>query len=141
RRSRTKSGPSSTIDTATSTDAGSYSGGIIVYDCDLYFTYVNLNGDVLLRKYDGSSVTTDRDVGATDGARQVGQPYVYGGALYVPFLSTASSAADGFLLRKASGWWTQVAANLNVRGFFGRREVAPWRRSISRNPARALPWW
>lgn len=128
-RKLSNTGALSTIDTGSATDAGNYYAGLIVFEDNLYVSYVNLapamGKTTHIRKYDGTSVTTDRDVDATDaGARDMGQPFVYGSALYFPFLGTAAANNDGFLLRKTSGTWSNVLT-ANIRGFFGRVDVHP----------------
>lgn len=128
-RKRANDGTLSTIDTAPSTDAFNYFGGLTVFNSELYAAWVNLSPAVaketLIRKWDGSAMSTDRDVATNDGARDVGQPLVYGSTLYFPFKATSTAAADGFLLKKTGGTWSKPLSNANIRGFMGRVDVAP----------------
>jgi hypothetical protein len=69
---------------------------------------------------DGTTWTTDRDVDATDSGVATNYPgnAVLGpnSDLLISFRATTASAADGFILRKASGTWTKVDAAQNLNG-------------------------
>jgi hypothetical protein len=115
-------------DTGATFVGGAYYAALVVFDGDLYATFRDSGGGgtELIRKFDGSAWSTDRDVVASDALRHVGQAFVYNSALYLPFVATAAANNDGFLLRKAAGGaWAKVANNINARGFFGRVDLVP----------------
>lgn len=100
-----------------------YYGSLIVYSSELYaVVYSDGGADVqLIRKFDGTSWTTDRDVAASDGAGtayQVGNSILYGSDLFICFISSAGANADGFILRKTAGTWSKVATD-NFTGRMG----------------------
>lgn len=118
-------GAMSTSDTGTTSAGANYYGGLIVFDGELYATHVDRGTTVLVRVFDGSSWSTDRDVGTLDGdAQHIGQAFVYGTSLYLPFAASDVVGNDGFLLRKvAGGAWSALGTALNTRGFFGRVDI------------------
>lgn len=118
-----------TSDTGSDTTAFNYYAALTVYNDELYAVYVSNSGAPTIchvRKFDGSSWTTDLDVDAAQSDRHVGQAFVnpYDDSLLIAFLSTDASAIDGFIYRKASGAWTAVETGLNCRGFLGRVDTA-----------------
>jgi len=98
-----------------------YYSSLIVYNDELYavvYSDDDSGGTTLIRKFDGSSWTTDRNVATSDNgglAIHPGQPCVFGGALFYTFRSSTPGAADGFILRKSGGTWTKVATD-NING-------------------------
>lgn len=96
--------------------AGSaYCGSLIVYNDELYAVeYFSGATDVVhVKKWDGSSWTTDRDVDSVDtvdatNPQQPAGAQVFSSALFIVFRSTAVGAADGFVMRKSGGTWSKV---------------------------------
>lgn len=99
-----------------------YYGALVVYGTDLYATVFSNGGTDFeyIRKFDGTTWTTDRDITANDSAgvsMDVGNALVFGSDLFVVFKATGPSQNDGFIMKKSSGTWSKVvsAANLNGR--------------------------
>ena len=105
-------------------DSG-FCGSLIVYGTDLYACeYFSGATDVVhIKKWDGSSWTTDRDVDAVDGVDAT-NPQMPGNSVNGPNTdllfafrpSSGDTTADGFILRKASGTWTKVDPLINTNG-------------------------
>lgn len=118
-----------TSDTGSDTSAFNYYAALIVYNSELYAVYCSLGAGTPIthiRKFDGSSWTTDLDVDSAQVAAHVGMAFVhsYDTSLLIAFLaSDAASAEDGFIYRKVGGVWTAVKEDLNCRGFVGRVDV------------------
>lgn len=104
---------------ASFTSAGGASGSafvtsLIVYGGELYgVEYFSGGTDVVhIKKWDGSSWTTDRDVdnldSLTDPPQIPGMSALYGNDLYMCFRANTVSATDGFVLRKTAGSWSKV---------------------------------
>ena len=105
-------------------------GCLIVYNDELYAVeYFSTASDVLhIKKFDGSSWTTDADLDASFSGVYpgTGDPFwpgvsmIYGSDLYISFLSRGetggeASYTDGFIMRKSGGTWTKVYTG-NVQG-------------------------
>lgn len=93
-----------------------YYGGLIVYSDELYATVYSDGGADFeyIRKYNGASWSTDRDITANDSAgvaTPLGNPILFGSDLFMAFQSTTSATADGFLMRKRSGTWSKVVTD------------------------------
>ncbi len=121
---RTSVGVWSTSLTAPAANSN-YFCSLIVFNNLLFCAYYKTSSGVcLIKKYDGSSWTTDLDVGATYVAsRPPGIPFVFRGALYWPFLGSESSASStaGFLLKRDNaGVWTQPLNLKGIRGCLGQ---------------------
>jgi hypothetical protein len=104
---------------------GAFCGSRIVYSGELYAVeYFSGATDVIhIKKWDGSSWTTDRDVDATDGTdttgpQMPGNSILLGSDLFIAFrpISESDSSADGFVLRKSAGAWSKVDAAINSNG-------------------------
>lgn len=100
----------------------SFGQSLAVFNDELYAVeWQDSATDIIhIKKYDGTSWTTDRDVDATDvtfGAQSYRtNMLVWESALYLTISSTSVSAADGVILRKSGGTWTKVATD-NINGF------------------------
>lgn len=119
---------------STGTWASSYNTGNTGSNTQLIKSLVSFNDELYaveiiddasdschIKKFDGSSWTTDRDVDNLDGwnsGLQPAQAFVWQNALYMLFRSTDNSATDGFILRKSGGTWTKVATD-NFGGYLG----------------------
>lgn len=93
-----------------------YYGGLIVYNNELYATVFSNGGADFeyIRKFDGTTWTTDRDITANDSggvAAPLGNPALFGSDLFMVFQSTGAANADGFVMRKRSGTWSKVATD------------------------------
>lgn len=116
--------------TVTTSDTGSKLNdpdefdALTVYDGALYCVYSCTGEDISqVRKFDGSSWTTDLDIFAAEArAAQVGQMFVNvrDTSLLVAFCSTGDGNSDGFIYRKVSGSWVKEVTGEDVRGFLGR---------------------
>jgi hypothetical protein len=100
----------------------SYMGGLVVFDDNLYSCFFKGGTDCLIKQFDGSSWTTDKDVGTdinTDHAP--GNPFVFGDELYWPFYDHTSDASQtAFVLKRtAGGTWSTVLDSLGIRGSLG----------------------
>lgn len=116
---RTATGTWSTSFTAPANGI-SYLSGLIVFNSLLFACYYkSATGVVLIKKYDGTTWTTDLDVAGTYAAKPPGAPMVYQNALYWPFLGseTLATSTAGFLLKRTTGavWSRQVNAT-GIRG-------------------------
>lgn len=106
---------------ALTTSGVAYVSGLIVYSGNLYATTFSDGGaDVeKIRKFDGTTWSTDRDVAATDCtagiAQHVGMFTVMGNDLYAAFKSIGYNTNDGFVLRKTGGTWSKVLTD-NING-------------------------
>lgn len=91
-------------------------GHLIVYGGNLYGAqYHSTAPTIHIKKFDGSSWTTDRDVDSSDSGVAGNLP---GGSvlgansdLFFTFRATAAGNNDGFILRLASGSWTKVSTD------------------------------
>ena len=121
---RTSTGTWSTSFTAPASNV-SYCAGLIVYNNLLFACYYKSGSACLIKKFDGSSWTTDLDVAATYALKPPASPYVFGsgvGDLYWPFMGSESSESStaGFLLKRDSaGVWTRPLNSVGIRGGLG----------------------
>ncbi len=115
---RTAAGVWSTSHSAADTGI-SYHCGLIVFDGDLYAAFFKSTVRCLIKKFDGTTWTTDKDVGV-DFATLVhapGAPFLYGDDLYWPFTALTAAGVTGFLLKRTpAGVWSQVLTGLSLRG-------------------------
>lgn len=85
---------------------------LIVYGSNLYGVDYSTQGgnSIKIKKFDGTSWTTDRDVVATDGGstQLPGSSVLFGADLFFVFRSTTAGGADGFIMRLSSGSWSKV---------------------------------
>lgn len=121
---RTSVGVWSTSLTAPDATTTSYFSGLIVYNSLLFCCYYcSSSGKVLIKKYDGTTWTTDLDVAGTYAAKAPGLPFVYRGSLYWPFLGGETSAGStaGFLLKRTtSAVWSRPLNAVGIRGCLGQ---------------------
>lgn len=101
----------------------SYCGGLVEFNGDLYCCYFASGVSCLIKKFDGTSWTTDKDVGV-DYATLIhapGTPFVFEGALYWAFFnSTSGTATTNFLLKRTTGGvWTRPITLRGLRGGLG----------------------
>ncbi len=119
---RTAAGVWSTSLTGAGVGQG-YMGGLVEFNSELYVCEFQSTARCLVKKYDGSSWTTDKDVGVDYStlAHAPGQPFVFGGNLYWPFFDATSDVAlTNFLLKRTTGGvWSKVLNNVGLRGALG----------------------
>ena len=130
---RAANGTWGTSDTAPAgTSAGvSYYDSLIVYKDALYaFLVDNDTGGttLIVRKFDGSSWTTDKDISATfTSTNFMGQAIVHDGKLFVALTEQGGDGTPGsppgMILQNSSGTWSSVDS-LSARGFLGSTQVA-----------------
>lgn len=113
---------------ASDTDSGASNNArysnLIEFDDNLYaHLFSDAATDVsVIRKFDGSSWTTDRDlVGNSDVASGVARYPLnvieFNDALYVAIPATSSSATDGHLLKRTTGGtWSRIVEDANING-------------------------
>jgi hypothetical protein len=110
---------------AAGTSGNAFCTSLIVYGTDLYAAeYFSGGTDVLhIKKWDGSSWTTDRDVDASDGVdatnpQMPGNSCLLGDDLFwaIRTVNESASATDGYVLRKSAGTWSKVDAAINCNG-------------------------
>lgn len=93
---------------------------MIVFNNLLFAGYYNPNAtaSTLIKKYDGSSWSTDKDVGVDVAALVPGKPCVFRGDLYWPFYDlTSDGTKTGFVLKRTTGGvWTSVLSSVGLRG-------------------------
>lgn len=131
---RTSAGVWSASFTAPATNVA-YCGGLIEFEGNLFCAFCGINSGgtvyMLVKKFDGTSWTTDKDVGTDYAVTNFapGTPLVFEGALYWPWYdATSDTALTGFLLKRtAGGVWSKVLNNRGIRGGLGfyRDEVDP----------------
>lgn len=104
-----------------------YYGNLIVFEDTLYATKFDDNvSDIneIIKSTDGTSWSVDRDVLTVDGSlREPTGAVVWEGALYIAYRAQiggggGSVTADGFILRKSGGSWSQVVSNARINGKF-----------------------
>ena len=111
-------------DSFTGPDTGvAYCGGLVEFNNLLFACYYRTGGKNLIKKFDGSSWVTDKDVGVdyTATTKAPGQPFVFAGNLYWPFFEDSSDTSlTNFLLKRTTaGVWSKVLNNVGVRGGLG----------------------
>jgi hypothetical protein len=114
-----------TANTWSATFTGVGAGGtghvtnLIVYNNELYAAqYHSTAPTIHIKKFDGSSWSTDRDLDASDSAIAgllPGGSAILGSDLFFVIRASSASATDGFLMRKRSGTWTKVESG-NFQG-------------------------
>ncbi len=115
---RTAAGVWSTSHSAADTGI-SYHCGLIVFDGDLYVAFFKNTVRCLIKKFDGTSWTTDKDVGVDFASLSAapGMPFLYGTDLYWPFTDLTAAGTGGFLLKRTpAGVWSQVLTGISIRG-------------------------
>lgn len=120
---RTSTGAWTTSLTAPAAN-NNYFAGLIVFNNLLFCCYYkSSSGVVLIKKFDGTTWTTDLDVAGTYAAKAPGLPFLFRGALYWPFLGgeTSATSTAGFLLKRdTAGVWTRPLNAVGVRGCLGQ---------------------
>ena len=103
--------------------ANAYIKGLTVFNDELYAVEHATTPLVHVKKFDGSSWTTDRDMDSSDGAVAGNFPeglLVFNSALFVAVRATTSSAADGFVMKRTTaGVWSKIVAAENIGGYLG----------------------
>jgi hypothetical protein len=121
---RTSKGVWSTSLTAPDATTVTYFTGLIVFNGLLFCCYYNSSGGkVLIKKYDGTTWSTDLDVAATYAAKPPGLPFIFRGNLYWPFLGseTGPTNTTGFLLKRTTaGAWSRQVNAVGIRGCLGQ---------------------
>lgn len=118
---RNGTGTWSTSFTAPSA-AQSYFAGLIVFNNLLFCAWYQGGGSpaCLIKMFDGSTWTTDLDVLGTYSNRFPGMPFIFGGALYWPFIDGSGGGSTGFLLKRTTGGvWSQPIAAAGLAGCLG----------------------
>src|SRR3990167_193086 len=111
---------------ATQVTSGAGADGTGHYDClhvfssALYAVEYHTTTPLIhiVTSTDGASWSTSRDVDGSDSGvagNLPGQAITYDSNLYVSFMSTTTSATDGFVMRRASGTWTKALTD-NIGG-------------------------
>jgi len=123
-------GAYTTSDTGSGVVAFSYYGPLIVFEDELYTPFISpdpVAASVVstIRKFDGTSWTTDLDIkgtltpsGVTNfGVHKAGQATIFNGDLYIAFETNVGSA-NGFILKKASGGaWSIAEDGIEISGY------------------------
>lgn len=118
---RTAAGVWSTSFTAPDTNI-SYVTGLIVFNDLLFAAYFKNTVRVLVKVFDGTTWTTDKDVGVdfANLSAAPGAPFIYGDDLYWPFTALTAAAQTGFILKRtAGGTWSKVLDLVSLRGALG----------------------
>lgn len=121
---RTGAGVWSASFTAPTTNVA-YCGPLVEFEDELYTCFFAGSGGTkycLIKKFDGSSWTTDKDINTDYSVTTLvpGQPYVFRDALYWPFFPGATTDTSGFLLKRtAAGAWSKVLDARGIRGCLG----------------------
>lgn len=120
-RKRTATGTWSTPFSSGVT-AQAYFGSLCVFNSTIFAVWYRDGTSSLIKSSsNGSSWSTDLDVGATYSLRTSGAPVVYGSNLFIPFYNpTGSAAKTGFLLKRTTGGvWSQLLNNSGLVGAAG----------------------
>lgn len=124
KRSATTETYAASFTSAAGTAGSAFCGSLIVFNDELYAVeYFSGATDVVhVKKFDGSSWTTDRDVDANDPIDAT-TPQMPGGAvvlsskLYIVFRVATDGGTNGFILqRNTSGTWARVDSSANLSG-------------------------
>lgn len=108
------------------TTSGRYDN-LIVYNDELYAHHFSDQAGTDLnriRKFDGTTWTTDRDlVGSGDvasgSARYPLNAIVFNSALFFSFPAALAAGTDGLVMKKAGGTWSQALSSYNTNGMLG----------------------
>ncbi len=110
-RRRTAAGSYSVVETAPDTDAYNKYGRMIVYQGALYVPYTNQttgNEKAIIRKFDGTTWTTDLDINTTFGTwTKLGQSLINDQDLIWIGTGHIQGSSD-MVLRKRSGTWSNI---------------------------------
>lgn len=119
---RTPGGTWSNSFTAPGVGQG-YCGGFVEFDGNLYCCLFQSGVRCLIKKFDGSSWTTDKDIGVDYGTliHAPGTPIIFNNDLYWPFFnSTSGVAMTNFLTKRTTGGvWTRPLTSRGLRGGLG----------------------
>jgi hypothetical protein len=118
---RTAAGVWSTSFTGPDTNT-SYCCSLIVFNSLLFAAYFKDTVRVLVKVFDGTTWTTDKDVGVdfANLSAVPGAPFIFESALYWPFTALTSAAQTGFILKRTTGGtWTKVLDTVSLRGALG----------------------
>lgn len=118
---RTQAGTWSTSFSGPDTGA-SYCSSLIVFNSLLFAAYFKDTVRVLVKVFDGTTWTTDKDVGVdfSNLSAVPGQPFIYRDNLYWPFTALTAAAQTGFILKRTTGGtWSKVLDLVSLRGLMG----------------------
>jgi len=86
---------------------------LCVYGSNLYaLQYHSTAPTIHIKKWDGSSWTTDRDLDASDSAVAgllPGSMVTFGSDLYAVIRASSATATDGFIMKLSSGTWSKLS--------------------------------
>lgn len=100
----------------------SYCSSLIVFNGLLFAAYFKNAVRVLVKVFDGSTWTTDKDVGVdfANLSAAPGMPFIAAGNLYWPFTNLTAAGTTGFILKRTTaGVWSQVLTGVSLRGAIG----------------------
>lgn len=121
-RKRTSTGTWSVSLTAPSNNV-SYYCGLTAFNSQFYAVWFKTGSSTLVKRFNGSSWSTDLDVGVTYAIRTCGTPGVFGGNLYFGFYNaTGAAAKTGFVLKRTpdpGGVWSQLLNTTGILGLVG----------------------
>lgn len=118
---RTAAGVWSTSFTGPDTNI-SYVTGLIVFNELLFAAYFKDTVRVLVKVFDGTTWTTDKDVGVdfANLSAAPGAPFIYNDDLYWPFTALTAAGTTGFILKRTTaGVWSRVLNAVSLRGALG----------------------
>jgi hypothetical protein len=103
----------------------SYCGGLIVFEDELYTCFFKSTGSILIKKFDGSSWTTTKDIGTdfSTSSHAPGAPFIFEDELYWAFYESSDDTdLTAFIVKKASGGgvWSTALDSVGLRGRLGR---------------------
>ena len=116
---RTAAGVWSTSFTGPDTGVDGYCSSLIVFDGNLYAAYFRAGVRSLVKTFDGTTWTTDKDVGVDLANLNAvpGAPFVFEDNLYWPFSQLTAAAQTGFVLKRTTGGtWSTVLTGVSLRG-------------------------
>lgn len=102
--------------TGVGSGGNAHIGHLVEYGNELYAAQYHATAPTIhIKKWDGTTWTTDRDVDSSDSGVAGNLP---GGSLvgnnsdlFFIFRHTAAGSSDGFILRKSGGSWTKVSTD------------------------------
>lgn len=99
-----------------------YFGGLIVFNDELYACYYEAGVTCLVKKFDGTTWVTAKDIGVDYAIRAPGNPFVFRGELYWPFFADGSDTnLTGFLTKRTTaGVWSRPLTATGMRGALGQ---------------------